>query len=178
EGGAVHTAVAVSGFAVAFRRAQFNGGVFIQCPAQLRAGAPAGVGRMHFVAIAVFVIIGIAAGAVEADIALVAAGQNLRHLIITAKAAAQQADITLQGVGAKDGLGAFYKHRARVYASCVSLTWWSCLDGGCVLFFGPYIGGCWSDAVAATAEYGFTCQQIALPRGRHTPEYRFAMGSA
>src|SRR5690606_18783283 len=105
KGGAVHAAVAVSGFAVAFRRAQFNGGVFIRCPAQLRAGAPAGVGRMHFVAIAVFVIIGIAAGAVEADIALVAARQNLRHLIITAKAAAQQADITLQGVGAEIGFG-------------------------------------------------------------------------
>src|SRR5690606_22109021 len=161
EGGAVHTAVAVSGFAVAFRRAQFNGGVCIRRPAQLRAGAPAGVGRMHVVAVAIVVVIGIAAGTVEADIALVAAGQNLRHLIVTAKAATEQADIALYGVAAEIGFGAFKHHRAGAAAAGVFHTLRAFQNGDAVVFFRKHIGGGRVHAVAAAAEDGFTIQQNA-----------------
>src|SRR5690606_11545479 len=102
---------------------------------------------------------------------------NLRHLIVTAKTTAQQADIGLQGVGAEIGFGAFKHHRAGAAAAGVFHALRAFQNGDAVVFFREHIGRGRVHAVAATAEDGFTIQQNAQARGRHTTEQRVAVGA-
>ena len=93
---AIHAAVGIGRLAVALGQRELDPGVAVGRPAQRQVGAPAGVGRMHLVAVAIRVVVGVRAGGsgicIEARVPAAAVRTwSLRSLLPTSRLPSKRA---------------------------------------------------------------------------------------